>query len=132
MSDDLDWGPTRPPAVTGAGSLLLFLGLVQLAAIGVAFGLDRVALLGSEPERIVTIAILTFLGFHLLVGVGVLRMWRWWRGIGILVSVLGIGLQGANLAGPPDEPVVVGIALGLAAVYFIVLVLLARSRAAFA
>ena len=132
MSDDLDWGPARPPNVSAAGAILLLLGVAQLGAIGVAIGLDRAALLGSEPDRLVAIGVLTFLAFHLFVAVGVLRTWRWWRGIGMLVSILGILLHGANLAGPPDEPIVVGIDLGLAVVYTIVLVLLGRSRSAFA
>jgi hypothetical protein len=124
----LDWGPTRPPAIGWAGSLLLILGIAQLGAIGTAVVLER-DLIATRPQLTVIASVLAFLGLHVLVAIGVLRMWRWWRGIAILFAVLGVALQAANLAGPPDEPVVVGINAGLGVVYIIVVVLLWRVRA---
>ncbi len=132
MSEELDWGPARPPAVGWAGTLVILLGVAQAGAIGVALILDRTGLLAARTDRVVTGAVLGFLVLHVPVGIGVLRLWRWWRGIAMVVATLGIALQAANLAGPPDEPVVVGINAGLAVLYLIVLILLARSRAAFA
>jgi hypothetical protein len=49
----------------------------------------------------------------------------------MLLTALGIALQAANLAGPPDSPVVVAVNVALAGLYLIVLLLLARSRSAF-
>jgi hypothetical protein len=50
----------------------------------------------------------------------------------MVLCVLGLVVQVANLAGPPDRPLVVGVNAGLALAYVLVLVLLSRSRDAFA
>jgi hypothetical protein len=110
----------------------LLLGLAQLGAFGLAVILDTDALFTSQADRIATASVLALFALQLLAAVAVLRLWRWWRGIAMVVCVLGVGLQGANLAGPPDDPVVVGVNVGLAVGYVIVLILLARGRAAFA
>ena len=131
MSDDLDWGPRRPPAVSWAGGLLFLVALAQLGVIAAALLLDSDAFFAGRADRIVTGSVLLLLALQILAAIGVLRLWRWWRGIAMLLTVLGIALQGANLARPPDRAIVVGINAGLAGLYAIVLVLLARSRAAF-
>jgi hypothetical protein len=131
LSDDLDWGPRRPPAVSWAGGLLFLIGLAQLGVVATALLLDSDAFLAGRADRIVTGSVLLLLGLQVLAAVGVLRLWRWWRGIAMLLTVAGIALQAANLAGPPDSPVVVAVNAALGGVYLIVLVLLARSRSAF-
>jgi hypothetical protein len=131
-SESVEWGPTRPPAVGWAGALLLLLGLAQLGAFGLAALLDSDALLDARADQVVTGSVLALFALQVLAAVAVLRLWRWWRGIAMVLCTLGVALQGANLAGPPDDPVVVGITVGLTAGYVIVFVLLARSRAAFA
>jgi hypothetical protein len=128
----LDWGPTRPPAVTWAGALLVLLGLAQLGTFGLAATLDADSLLATRADRIVMASVLGLFALQLLSAVAVLRLWRWWRGIAMVLCAIGVALQGANLAGPPDDPAVVGLNLALAAGYVIAIVLLARSRAAFA
>jgi peptidoglycan/LPS O-acetylase OafA/YrhL len=132
VSEELDWGPSRPPAAAWAGSLLLLLALGQLGAFGTAMILDSAAFFEAEPERIVSASVMAFFGLQLLAAIGVLRMWRWWRGIAALLCLAGVALQGAALAGPPDPPLLVGINLGLAGLYLIVLTLLVRSRGAHA
>lgn len=131
MGEELDWGPKRPPAVSWAGALLLLLGLAQLGALAAASVLDTDALFSSRGDRIVTGSVAALFALQVLAGIAVLRLWRWWRGIAMLLSVAGIALQGAALAGPPDPAVLVGINLGLAGLYLIVFALLARSRGAF-
>lgn len=131
MGDELDWGPKRPPAVSWAGALLFLLGLAQIGALGAALVLDTDALFSSRGDRIVTGSVAALFALQVLAGVAVLRLWRWWRGVAMVLSVAGIALQGAALAGPPDLPLLVGINLGLAALYLIVFVMLARSRGAF-
>ena len=131
MSEELDWGPRRPPAVGWAGVILLLLGLGQLGLVGTALLLDADALFSGSADRIVTGSVLGLFALQVLAAIGVLRLWRFWRGIAILLATAGLALQVANLAGPPDRPIVVGVNLGLAALYLIVLVLLARSRSAF-
>ncbi|MGH2692530.1 MAG: hypothetical protein ACRDHM_08510 [Actinomycetota bacterium] len=131
MSDELDWGPRRPPAVSWAGALLLLLGLGQLGLVGTVLFLDADAFLAGKADRIVTASVLLLFALQALAAIGVLRLWRWWRGIAMLLVAAGIVLQGANLAGPPDRPIVVALNLGLAGLYVIVLLLLARSRSAF-
>jgi hypothetical protein len=131
LSDELDWGPRRPPAVSWAGGLLFLLGLGQLGAVAAALLLDSDAFFAGRADRIVTGSVLFLFALQILAAIGVLRLWRWWRGFAMLLTVLGMALQGANLAGPPDRAVVVGVNIALAALYLIVLLLLARSRAAF-
>jgi peptidoglycan/LPS O-acetylase OafA/YrhL len=126
----MDWGPKRPPSVSWAGGLLLLLAVVQLGAFGLAVFLDTGALFATREHQIVTASVLALLALQVLAALGVLRLWRWWRGIAMVLSALGIALQGVNLAGQPDEPVVVGINIGLGALYAIVFLLLARSRTA--
>jgi hypothetical protein len=131
LSEELDWGPSRPPAVGWAGALLLLLPLGQLGVLAWALLVDPDALLATEADRIVTISVASLFGLQMLAAVGVLRLWRGWRGIAMLLVLVGIALQAANLAGPPDRPTVVAVNLALAGLYLIVLVLLARSRSAF-
>ena len=131
MSDDLDWGPRRPPAVSWAGGLLFLIGLAQLGVVATALLLDSDAFFAGRADRIVTGSVLLLLALQILAAIGVLRLWRWWRGIAMLLTVAGIALQAANLAGPPDSPVVVAVNVALAGLYLIVLLLLARSRSAF-
>ncbi len=132
MSEELDWGPKRPPAASWAGGLLLVLALAQLGALATATLLDSDVFLGGRADRIVTSSVAALLGLQILAAVGVLRLWRWWRGIAIVLCVLGAAIQGANLAGPPDRPFVVTINIVLAVAYVMVFTLLARSRDAFA
>ncbi len=132
MSEELDWGPSRPPAASWAGGLLLVLGLGQLVMLGTASILDREALLGERPLLIVTASVGTLFALQVLAAVAVLRLWGWWRGIAMALCVLGLAVQVANLAGPPDRPIVVGVNAALAVAYLLVLVLLSRSRDAFA
>ena len=132
MGEELDWGPTRPPAVSWAGSLLLLAGALQLGALGTASLLDSQTLLGARGARIVTGSAAVLFAFQVSAAVGVLRLWRWWRGIAMALSVLGVALQGAGLAPPSDPPAVLAINAALALAYVLVLVLLARSSDAFA
>ena len=131
MSKELDWGPNRPPAVTWAGSLLLVACMVQLGALGTASLLDDGALLGDPAERLVAASVAAVLAFQLLAAVGVLRLWRWWRGIAMVLCVVGVALQAASLSPPADPPALVAINAALALVYLLVFVLLARSGEAF-
>ncbi len=131
MSDELDWGPARPPAVSWAGAFLLLLGLGQLGALGAAVVLDRDALIGAEADRLVTFAVAGLFALQLLLGVGVLRLWRGTFSLGLVVALLGLGLQGIGLAPPPDPLAVVALNAALSAGYLIVIVLLVRGRAAF-
>jgi hypothetical protein len=131
LSDDLDWGPRRPPSVGWAGALLFLIALAQLGVIAAALLLESDAFFARRADRIVTGSVLGLLALQVLAAVAVLRLWRWWRGIAMLLTVLGIALQAANLAGPPDSPVVVAVNVALAGLYLIVLLLLARSRSAF-
>ncbi|MGH2710673.1 MAG: hypothetical protein ACRDH9_05655 [Actinomycetota bacterium] len=128
MSEELDWGPQRPPAVGWAGALLILVALAQLGFIGVALVLDLDALIATDADRLVMASVGGLLALQVLAGIAVLRLWRWWRGIAVFLCVLGVALHGANLAGPPDRPVVVGINVGLAGAYLIVMLLLFRSR----
>ena len=132
MSEELDWGPKRPPAVSWAGGLVLVLALAQLTAIGTATLLDSDVFLHARADRIVTASVGGLLGLQILSAVGVLRLWRWWRGIAMVLCVLGAAIQGANLAGLPDRPFVVTISVVLAVAYVLAFALLARSRDAFA
>jgi hypothetical protein len=127
VGEDAYWGPRRPPAVSWAGGLLLLLALLQLGALGAALILDLEALFESQGQRIVTGTVLALLAFQVLVAVGVLRLWRWWRGIAMLVCLLGAALQAVNMYGALDQPAVVIITASIGALYLIVLVLLARS-----
>ncbi len=131
MSEDLDWGPRRPPAVSWAGAVLLLLGLAQLGLMGTALLLESDAFLDGRADQIVTASVTALFAMQVLAAIGVLRLWRWWRGIAMVLALAGIALQAANLAGPPDRPVVVGLNTALGVLYLIVLVLLARSRSAF-
>jgi hypothetical protein len=132
VAEELDWGPKRPPAVSWAGSLLLLAGVAQLGALGTASLLDGRALLGGQGARIVTASVAGLLALQVLAAVGVLRLWRWWRGIAMALCLLGAALQGASLA-PPTEPLpVLAINAALALAYLLVFTLLARSRDAFA
>jgi hypothetical protein len=117
--------------VSWAGGLLLLLALLQLGALGAALILDLEALFESRAQQIVTGSVLALLAFQVLVAVGVLRLWRWWRGIAMLVCLLGAALQGVNLSGALDRPAVVIITASIGVLYLIVLVLLARSGEAF-
>lgn len=110
---------------------MLILAIAQLAALATATLLDSDAFLRGRGDLIVTVSVAALFGLQLIAAVGVLRLWRWWRGIAMVLCVLGAAIQGANLAGPPDRPVVVTINLALAFVYVLVLVLLSRSRDAF-
>ena len=107
------------------------LPLGQLGVLAWALIVDADVLLAAEADRIVTISVASLFGLQIVAAVAVLRLWRWWRGIAILLTLLGIALQVANLAGPPDRPVVVAVNVSLAGLYLIVLVLLAKSRSAF-
>ena len=131
MSEELDWGPRRPPAVGWAGAILMFIGLAQLALVGTALILDSEALFSGRADRVVTGSVLSLFALQVLAAIAVLRLWRFWRGIAMFLAAAGLALQVVNLAGPPDRPVVVGANLALAALYLVVLVLLARSRNAF-
>jgi len=132
VSEELDWGPSRPPAASWAGGLLLVLGLGQLVLLGTAALLDQDAFLGERAESIVTASVGALFALQVLAAIAVLRLWRWWRGIAMVLCVLGLAVQVANLAGPPDRPIVVGVNAALALAYVLVLVLLSRSRDAFA
>ena len=131
MSDELDWGPSRPPAVSWAGALLLLIAGVQLGLVGVALMLDVDSFFERQADRLVTAAVLGLFALQLLAAVGVLRLWRWWRAIALFLSGAGLALHVANLAGPPDRPEVVAFNAGIAGLYLVVMVLLARSRSAF-
>lgn len=131
MSDELDWGPRRPPAVSWAGSLLFLLGLGQLGVVAAALLLDSDAFFAGRADRIVTGSVLFLFALQVLAAIGVLRLWRWWRGIAMLLALLGLALQVASLLPPPDLLVVVVVNSALAGLYAILLLLLARSRAAF-
>jgi hypothetical protein len=131
VEDELDWGPKRPPAASWAGVLLLVVALAQLAALATATLLDREELLGERAAAIVTASVGGLFALQVLAALAVLRLWRWWRGIAMALCVLGLAVQGANLAGPPDRPVVVAIIAALVVAYVLVLILLARSRDAF-
>ena len=131
MSEDLDWGPSRPPALSWAGALLLLLSLGQLAALATAVILDRGSLIGGEADRVVTLAAGGLFGIQLVVAVGVVRLWRASLSLGVLVSALGVSLHGVGLAPPPDPPAVVAVSAGLTAAHLIVIVLLVRGREAF-
>jgi len=128
----VNWGPRRPPAASWAGALLLLLGLVQLGALGTAMFLETDALIGERAALIVTASVAALFAFQVLAAVAVLRLWRRWRGIAMVLCVLGLALQGANLALPPDPPVVVAVNAVLALAYVVVFTLLRRSREAFA
>ena len=132
MGEELDWGPSRPPAASWAGSLLLILGVGQLVMLATASLLDREALLGDRATVIVTASVGGLFALQVLAAMAVLRLWRWWRGIAMVLCFLGLAVQVANLAGPPDRPIVVTVNVVLAVAYLLVLVLLARSRDAFA
>ena len=108
------------------------LGLGQLVLLGTASLLDRDEFLVERPELIVTVSVGALFALQVLAAMAVLRLWRWWRGIAMVLCVLGLAVQGANLAGAPDRPIVVGVNAGLALAYVLVLVLLSRSRDAFA
>jgi hypothetical protein len=131
VAEEVDWGPKRPPAVGWAGALLLLLALAQLGAIVVALLLDVETLFSSDAERIVVASVLGLLALQVLAAIGVLRLWRWWRGIAMLLGFLGLVVQAVNLGPPPDRLVVVVINVALAGLYAMVLLLLARSRSAF-
>lgn len=131
MGEELDWGPNRPPAVAWGGSLLLVVSIVQLGALATASLLDGGSLLGGRAERLVAASVAVVFALQLLAAVGVLRLWRWWRGIAMVLCVMGVALQAVSLSPPPDLPVVVAINTALALVYVLVFVLLARSREAF-
>lgn len=132
MDEELDWGPSRPPAASWAGALLLILGVGQLVLLATASLLDREALLGDRAALLVTASAGGLFALQVLAAMAVLRLWRWWRGIAMVLCVLGLAVQVANLAGPPDRPIVVTVNAVLAVAYLLVLVLLARSRDAFA
>jgi hypothetical protein len=131
LDEDAYWGPRRPPAVSWAGGLLLLLALAQLGAFGAALILDVEALFESRGQRIVTASVLGVLAFQVLAAVGVLRLWRGWRGIAMLLCAVTFALQVVGMLGPLPDPVVVAVNLSLAALYLVVFVLLARSREAF-
>ena len=128
MSEELDWGPNRPPAVAWAGTLLILVALAQLGLFGAALVLDSDALFSTDADRLVVSAVGGLLALQLLAGIGVIRLWRGWRVIATLLCLLGFALQVANLAGEPDRPVVVGINAGLAVLYAAVVTLIFRSR----
>lgn len=131
MGEDLDWGPKRPPAVSWAGTLLLLAAVAQLAALGMASALDRGAFLGDRGALVVTVSVGALLALQVLAAVGLLRLWRWWRGIAMALCILGLALQGANLASPSDPAPVVAINAALALAYLLVFALLARNGDAF-
>jgi hypothetical protein len=131
VSEELDWGPSRPPAASWAGALLLILGLVQLVMLGTASLLDQDAFVEDRATLIVTASVGALFALQVLAAMAVLRLWRWWRGIAMVLCVLGLAVQGANLAPPPDLLIVVLVNAGLAVAYVLVLILLARSRDAF-
>ena len=130
MSDELDWGPNRPPAVAWAGTLLILAAVAQLGFFGVALALEVDSLFSTDAERIVIATVGGLLALQLLAGIGILRLWRGWRGVAVLLCLLGMALQVANLAGEPDRPFVVGINAGLAVLYAVVVMLIFRSRRA--
>ena len=132
MSEDLDWGPKRPPAVSWAGSLLLLVGLAQLGALGTASALDRDTLLKGVGEQVVAASVAALLALQVLAAVAVLRLWRWWRGIAMALCVLGLALQGISLGPPPDPVALVATNAALGLAYLLVFVLLAKSKDAFA
>jgi peptidoglycan/LPS O-acetylase OafA/YrhL len=132
VGEELDWGPKRPPAASWAGALLVLLGVVQLVMLATAAVLDRDAFLGDRPVLIVTASVGALFALQVLAAMAVLRLWRWWRGIAMVLCVLGLAVQVANLAGSPDRPIVVTVNAVLAVAYLLVVVLLARSRDAFA
>lgn len=109
----------------------MLLALAQLGVFGWAALLDINSFFDARADLVVTATVLGLFALQLLAAVAVLRLWRWWRGIAMVLCVLGVALQGVNLAGPPDDPAVVGVNLGLAAGYAVAFLLLARSRAAF-
>jgi hypothetical protein len=131
VAEDLDWGPKRPPAVGWAGALLSLIALGQLGALVAALATNSEALFSSDAERIVTGSAMGLFALQLLAGIGVLRLWRWWRGVAMVLCFLGLAVQVVNLGPPPDRVVVVVINVALAGLYAIVLLLLARSRSAF-
>ncbi len=131
MDEELDWGPKRPPSASWAGSLLMLVGVAQLGALGTASLLDGEALIQGEGTRIVTASVAALLALQILAAVGVLRLWRWWRGIAMVLCVLGAAVQAANLGPPPDLLPVVALNAALAFAYILVFILLARSGDAF-
>ena len=128
MSEELDWGPSRPPALSWAGALLLLLAVAQLALVGTAVFLDLDGFLERDADRAVIAAVLGLFALQLLGAVAVLRMWRWWRGIAFVLALAGLALHGVNLAGRPDPPEVVAFNSGMAILFLIVMILLSRGR----
>ena len=128
MSEELDWGPARPPALSWAGGLLVLLALVQLLIVAPAVILDLDAFVERDVDLWVTVGVVGLLALQVIGGIGVLRLWRGWRAIAGLLALLGSGLHGANLAGAPDPPAVVAFNAAAAGLYLIVLTLLVRSR----
>jgi hypothetical protein len=128
VSDELDWGPTRPPALGWAGALLIVVSLAQMGFFATALALDTSSLVSTDADQVAVASVGGLLILQLLAGVAVLRQWRWWRAVAVLLSLIGIALQVANLAGEPDRPIVVGINAGLAVLYALVVILIFRSR----
>ena len=132
MTEPVEWGPRRPPAVSWAGLLLFAVALCQLIAIGVALLLDSQALFETPEYTIATAFVLAFGVLQLPAAVGVIRMGSGWRLFAIGLAVVGLVLQAANVAGAGGEPILVAINSAFALAYLVVLVLLFRSRDAFA
>ena len=132
-AEPVDWGPRRPTAVSWAGVLMFFLGVAEAAVIVVVMVLDADALLATMEMTVAAAFVLVRALLQAVAAVGVIRLRNPWRIFGVGLALVAAVIQATNVAGSwPEEPPLAAVNAALTAVYVLILMLLLRTRDAFA
>ena len=132
-TEPVDWGPRRPTAVSWAGVLMFFLGVGEAAVILIALALDADALFATTELWVATLFVLVRAVLQVAASIGVIRLRNRWRIFGAGLAFVAAVVQATNIAGSwPEEPPLAAVNAVLTALYLLILLLLLRTRDAFA
>ena len=132
-AEPVDWGPRRPTAVSWAGVLMFFLGMAEAAIVVVALALDADALFATTQLQVATVFVLVRAVLQVAASVGVIRLRNPWRIFGAGLALVAAVIQATNIAGSwPEEPPLAAVNAVMTALYLLILLLLLRTRDAFA